>query len=302
MQGRRPSSLLPSDRSSIRRRSGGVVLYSEQSVSRGTSLGLPYLRGRDATFRGDQPTASFTPSSLLAEYLDDDPPHSSLSEHWTNLQLTSPVDQPANDNLSPSSVHYLPSSDFVTAPRLGSLRSLKRFTKVSSYIVKTPQLERSSTATPTYPNRPSLSTILHQQSFRTDSSSSDSRLPSFLSGSTCVSLGADSARHNLVSSLSTSSKLTQKWPKPLSIRNSEDQKNLRLRGLSQVTAVLEDGRGLGITRMEGWNLAKWSLLMSVTTVFAYGGAALLCAILTWFRSESPLFLVVVIPLVTSICC
>jgi hypothetical protein len=86
--------------------------------------------------------------------------------------------------------------------------------------------------------------------------------------------------------LSTSSKFTQKWPKPLSIRNSEDRKNLRLRGLRQVTAVLEDGRGLGITRMEGWNLAKSSLLMSVTTVFAYGGAALLCAILTWFRSES----------------
>ncbi|KAJ7904853.1 hypothetical protein B0H13DRAFT_2233876 [Mycena leptocephala] len=35
---------------------------------------------------------------------------------------------------------------------------------------------------------------------------------------------------------------------------------------------------------EPWTGFKWCLLLSVCTVFAYGGAALLCALMTWFRT------------------
>ncbi|KAI0365335.1 hypothetical protein BV20DRAFT_954425 [Pilatotrama ljubarskyi] len=49
--------------------------------------------------------------------------------------------------------------------------------------------------------------------------------------------------------------------------------------------MLEDGEGLGLElRVGRWTLHKWCLVLSVSTVFVYGAAGLICAILTWFRA------------------
>ena len=306
MQYQRPSSLAPSERSSIRRRSGGAALIitekqGEHPVSR--TCGCRSHLGQDVRFRWDAtpedlPTAILTRvsnashSSLsFTEHLTDDIPAICTSnlEQWTNLALTSPVTQPAaaddDPSMSPNSAPSQPLSH----------RSLTRLTRGLSFFISTPaQLERTNTVysnTPTYPTRPSLSTS-HMQTFRTESSGSSDgpRLPYFLSRGTGIATGYDTRRQKLVSSLSTSSKFTQKWPKPLPMCSSEKRTSVRKRdrGLTQLTAELEEGSGLGMDRIERWNLAKWSLLVSLITVFSYGSAALLCAILTWFRSGSSL--------------
>ncbi|KAI0671170.1 hypothetical protein C8Q78DRAFT_973534 [Trametes maxima] len=49
--------------------------------------------------------------------------------------------------------------------------------------------------------------------------------------------------------------------------------------------MLEEGEGLGLElRVDRWTLHKWCLVLSVCTVFVYGAAGLICAILTWFRA------------------
>ena len=307
MQYQRPSSLAPSERSSIRRRSGGATLIisekqGEHSVSR--TCGCRSHLGQDVGFDCDAtpedlPTAVLTrvsnashTSSSCAEHLADGLPAicTSNQEQWTNLALTSPVTQPANSDSS-ASPNSAPSQPL-------SLQSLTQLTRGLSFFINPPtQLERTNTVrskTPTYPTRPSLSTS-HTQTFRTDSSGSsdDPRLPSFLSRGTSILHGCDTRRQKLVNSLSTSSKFTQKWPKPLSMRSVEQRTSVRKRdrGLTQLTAELKDSSGLGMDRIERWNLAKWSLLVSLITVFSYGSAALLCAILTWFRSGSFLVLI-----------
>ncbi|KAI9066027.1 hypothetical protein FKP32DRAFT_1566765 [Trametes sanguinea] len=49
--------------------------------------------------------------------------------------------------------------------------------------------------------------------------------------------------------------------------------------------MLAEGEGLGLElRVDRWTLHKWCLVLSVCTVFVYGTAGLICAILTWFRA------------------
>jgi hypothetical protein len=86
----------------------------------------------------------------------------------------------------------------------------------------------------------------------------------------------DSGHRSLIPSIGTTTKFTHKWPKPQSLSAG---------GLG-LGNVLEDGEGLGMDRVERWTSFKWCLLISMTTVFAYGAAGLVCAIVTWFRGES----------------
>jgi hypothetical protein len=87
----------------------------------------------------------------------------------------------------------------------------------------------------------------------------------------------------LLPSISTTSKLTRKWPAPQTVkrrmRSRQPQDALGL-------AALELAEGLGVDRPERWTKHKWCLFFSVCTMYAYGGAGLVCAILTWFRGKS----------------
>ncbi|KAI0770672.1 hypothetical protein C8Q74DRAFT_1333987 [Fomes fomentarius] len=51
-----------------------------------------------------------------------------------------------------------------------------------------------------------------------------------------------------------------------------------------MSVLLEEGAGLGIERVDRWTLHKWCLVLSVCTVFVYGTAGFVCAVLTWFRA------------------
>jgi hypothetical protein len=72
-----------------------------------------------------------------------------------------------------------------------------------------------------------------------------------------------------------SDKFTQRWPTPLQVRR-------RKKGVSGLELEL----GVGIDMPGLWTKSKWCLLLSVSSVFVYGGAGLVYAILTWFRGES----------------
>jgi hypothetical protein len=100
--------------------------------------------------------------------------------------------------------------------------------------------------------------------------------------------------------LTTADKLTQKWPRPRSLRSIPPEfrgdlnPSNRPWGLKRVggwnqgnmEATLRDSQGLGIDRVGQWTLHKWCLLASVTTVFLLGLTFLVFSILTWFAGES----------------
>ena len=100
--------------------------------------------------------------------------------------------------------------------------------------------------------------------------------------------------------LSITDKLTQKWPRPRSLRSIPPElrsglysSNGRwvLKGVGDwrqdnMEAALRDSQGLGIDRVGQWTLHKWCLLASVTTVFFLGLTFLVSSILTWFAGES----------------
>ncbi|KAJ7196111.1 hypothetical protein GGX14DRAFT_376445 [Mycena pura] len=91
------------------------------------------------------------------------------------------------------------------------------------------------------------------------------------SGTTAV----DEGHRALIKSIGTTDRFTHKWPRPQSLRvdSAADVVSARL---------LENG--LGVDSAESWTAFKWCLLFSVCTVFTYGGAALICALMTWFRT------------------
>ena len=109
--------------------------------------------------------------------------------------------------------------------------------------------------------------------------------------SSASSSSIDTGHHSLIPSIGTTVKFTHKWPKPQPLRNLEVRGGSQKRsdtGLGQATILaLEQGQGLGMDKIERWTSYKWCLLLSVSTVFAYGATGLVYAILTWFRSEFP---------------
>ncbi|OJT12994.1 hypothetical protein TRAPUB_10471 [Trametes pubescens] len=94
-------------------------------------------------------------------------------------------------------------------------------------------------------------------------------------------------RPMLASSFSTHDKFTNKFPRPRSVKSLSYKGSVpSLPGQSAVAAtMLEEGEGLGLELHVGrWTLHKWFLVLSVCTIFVYGAAGLICAILTWFRA------------------
>ncbi|KAH9073504.1 hypothetical protein EDB83DRAFT_2357867 [Lactarius deliciosus] len=98
--------------------------------------------------------------------------------------------------------------------------------------------------------------------------------------------------------LTAADKLTQKWPRPRSLRSipSEFRRDFypsnvlwglkRAEGWSQgnMEAALRDSQGLGINRVGQWTPHKWCLLASVVTVFLLGLTFLVFSILTRFAA------------------
>lgn len=96
-------------------------------------------------------------------------------------------------------------------------------------------------------------------------------------------------RPMLATSFSTHDKFTNKFPRPRSVKSLSYNGSVpSLPGQGAIAAtMLEEGEGLGLELHVGrWTLHKWCLVLSVCTVFVYGTAGLICAILTWFRGSS----------------
>ncbi|KAI9442930.1 hypothetical protein H4582DRAFT_2126202 [Lactarius indigo] len=116
--------------------------------------------------------------------------------------------------------------------------------------------------------------------------------------------------------LTAADKLTQKWPRPRSLRSipSEFRGDLyssnglwglkRVGGWSQadMETALRDSQGLGIDRVGQWTPHKWCLLASVITVFLLGLTFLVFSILTWFAAypAAPVVLITDSPALTLI--
>ncbi len=111
-----------------------------------------------------------------------------------------------------------------------------------------------------------LSICLHTPALSEGASGARARVPTAIKDK----------RPLLVSKFSTSDKFTQKFPRPRAMR-----------GLSvsdvRAPSILEEGEDIVIERVDRWTLHKWSLVASVCTVFVYGTAGLVCAVLTFFR-------------------
>ena len=99
--------------------------------------------------------------------------------------------------------------------------------------------------------------------------------------------------------LTTADKLTQKWPRPRSLRSIPPEfrgdlysvnglwglKRVGVWSQGNMEATLRDSQGLGIDRVGQWTPHKWCLLASVTTVFLLGLTFLVFSILTWFAGK-----------------
>ncbi|KAH9947470.1 hypothetical protein B0H21DRAFT_854140 [Amylocystis lapponica] len=123
--------------------------------------------------------------------------------------------------------------------------------------------------------------LIRSSSFLSYASSDDSTAVS-ASSKSGARASSRLGRPPLPASLSTSDKFTHKFPRPRSIRNPTYGRT----GLKAacVATMLEEGSGLGMERIDRWTPHKWCLLLSVCTVFVYGTAGLVCAILTWYRT------------------
>jgi len=71
------------------------------------------------------------------------------------------------------------------------------------------------------------------------------------------------------------------------MKRSHDLKTKDVLLADDASPILEDGHGLALI---GRSPSKWTpfktyLLVSIVAVFAYGSAALICAIMTWFNGK-----------------
>lgn len=121
---------------------------------------------------------------------------------------------------------------------------------------------------------------------------SDESASSPQTAASATGIAIDVGHSSLIQSIGATNKFTHKWPtpKPLSYESQLTKfKDVRSTGLhpnQSPSSALEDGQGLGSGYVGRWSTFKWCLLLSVTTVFAYGTAGLICALMTWFKSQS----------------
>ncbi|KAJ7162934.1 tetraspanin Tsp2 family [Mycena filopes] len=169
-----------------------------------------------------------------------------------------------------SSLAPLPTPDFPRARRFPSI-----FTRGLSFL----SAASRSLASPSSRSE-MFSEVSQSQEKRPQSTRSDSEGSS--AGSACSSANSvDSGHHALIKSIGTTDRFTHKWPRPASFRAYSEEDV----GDAASVGLLEDGMGPGLEMdSEPWTGFKWCLLLSVCTVFTYGAAALVCALMTWFRT------------------
>ena len=123
--------------------------------------------------------------------------------------------------------------------------------------------------------------------------SDESTSSSQSAGSVILAIDTASRHNGLIPSIGTTNKFTHKWPAPKSV--SYEPPILKLKDVHTTTGVhpnespataLEDGQGLGSSHTARWTAFKWCLLFSATTVLAYGATGLICALMTWSKSQS----------------
>lgn len=131
------------------------------------------------------------------------------------------------------------------------------------------------------------------QSIDTDSSDNCQMTPM------TASAGAiDSGHRGLIPTIGTTPKFTHKWPRPRILKYLDSQstplqyKSVGIASSNSRGAAatsLEEGQGLGMSHIASWTAFKWILLASVMTVFVYGCAGLIMAIMTWFNGKQSFF-------------
>jgi hypothetical protein len=307
MQRRQPSTALAaSNRSSIRRRSGALGYFVNSHPSLGEE---PRNEERD------EPTVflvhSRAPSPLLpllsdsasdADFPDVDQtilrvPHGHEPAILYAVPLTPRLDVSSrtasnySSQTSASIISRLPTPDFTAPARSHRSSNLSTILyRGLSFI----SFHRPPAVSFFSSSARSLTSFISKRPHSSRSESDKSGTSEVSSGkSYYTSSSVDTGHTLLIPSIGTTEKFTHKWPKPRSLQHSssrwgskcavDDKLSL---GRSAVASALEDGQGLGMNRVDKWSLHKWCLIISVTSVFAYGAAALACAILTWFRSES----------------
>lgn len=93
-----------------------------------------------------------------------------------------------------------------------------------------------------------------------------------------------------LSSGNSNSKLTKKFPISASVHKLSALGRGKVGDHAFAIVLLDEAAGMGIDRIDRWTAHKWCLFLSVCSVFAYGAAGLAYAVLTWFGSESFLYL------------
>ena len=106
-------------------------------------------------------------------------------------------------------------------------------------------------------------------------------------------LAIDTGHNGLIPSIGTTNKFTHKWPTPKNVsydsllKTRKDARPSAGLHLNEPPASsLEDGQGLGSSHTARWTAFKWCLLLSAITVLAYGAIGLICALMTWSKSQS----------------
>ncbi|KAF4576977.1 hypothetical protein EYR36_004961 [Pleurotus pulmonarius] len=172
-----------------------------------------------------------------------------------------------------SQIVRLPTPDFTTGPDLrsvtGTFRSyLSRGLSFVSISAQPPAgfLSRQSSASSVY----SRSTV----------SSEDENLKS------AYTRGDGNA---LFRDIGTTSKFTNKWPRPKSVNTSTIDLHSSLFSFelgkeNDLPSTLKQANGLGIETLGRWNKFKWALILSVLLLLSYSCILATAAISTWFRT------------------
>lgn len=182
----------------------------------------------------------------------------------------------------------------VRVPRAPSASSVQT-TRTAGVRLPTPDFTTRSNSFRSFIPRLFSTRAAHRPSPLGRASSTRSAASSTSSCSTVVTSCSNGSIHPsriprrppLGSTLSSRDKFTKKFPRPQNVRTGS---SFAAEKQAFPASVMEEGEGLGIERVNRWTVYKWCLLVSVSTVFVYGMAGLICAMMTWFGSALRYFI------------
>jgi len=305
---RRIPSLTVTDRvaGGLRRRSGGhytSVQSDDNPAAQSEDDGLSRRSTVLLVQHAQSPTPAAT-SALFEYHLTHQPGQTQDSPDvsFTRIPLTPrpnpPLRAPTEASMlsthtRASQIPRLPTPDYenpaeARQARTSTVTSTRRFPgSFRSFLPRGLSFASLRVPPSSFLSQPSTTVSSRPQSMR--SKSGESCHSTWSSCTTNSVDSVDSGHSTLIPSIGTTDKFTHKWPKPWSMRGLEtrDGNDWHVSRLGGIAAVLEEGRGLGMSSVQRWTTFKWCLLFSVCTVFAYGAAGLVCVIVTWFKSRFP---------------